>query len=118
MPRIACWDIFSRPWRDCSGLSLSTQDSRPGLLSAVPAGLFSGPTGSHADSKALRHCILRAARLNPCPSYGECFRRLLFLPHFQPVTGNTGFTLSQVRQNEAWMNRAHKIAVAVSLAVL
>src|ERR1700733_10912113 len=31
---------------------------------------------------------------------------------------NAGFTLGQVLQNEAWMNRGHKIAAAVSLAVL
>jgi hypothetical protein len=41
-----------RDWRNAK----STQDSRPGLLSAtfVPAGLSSGPTGSHAAPKARR----------------------------------------------------------------
>jgi hypothetical protein len=46
------WEILSRPWRDCSVVSNPTQDSRPGLLSAVPAGLSSGPAGSHVDSFA------------------------------------------------------------------
>jgi hypothetical protein len=32
---------------------MNTQDLRPGLLSAVPAGLSSGPTGSHRTPKSL-----------------------------------------------------------------
>ena len=39
MPRISSWDILSRPYGTVLGF-LPTQDSRPGLLSAVPAGLF------------------------------------------------------------------------------
>ena len=46
---------YSQPsLRDWSMVLDVTQDSRPGLLSAVPSGLSSGPTGSHADSKALK----------------------------------------------------------------
>jgi hypothetical protein len=45
-PGLASWGIFSRPF-GTDPLSVATQDSRPGLLSAVPTGLRK--RGSHPD---------------------------------------------------------------------
>jgi hypothetical protein len=52
-PRIASWDILSRPF----GTGPCVQSSpglRPGLFSVVPSGLSSGTAGSHAGRKGKR----------------------------------------------------------------
>src|ERR1700678_687311 len=58
--------------RDWSVTPKPPQDSRPGLLSAVPSGLSSGPTGSHADSKAIQ-AEYGAARLKLCADTSMSF---------------------------------------------
>jgi hypothetical protein len=73
---------------------MSTQDWRPGLLSAVPSGLEFGAGSSHADSKVLARPTC-AARLKSGP---DARRRLALTTRtLQPDDTKAGFAVCGAR---------------------